>query len=96
MIVKFEALHADAIFRESTVRNSPHLPWQTGLTGLVQSMARELQPRNIHVAHVVIDGWITTRSTPSVSPCGPDACLDPDAIAETYLQLLSGEGELWD
>ena len=58
-----------------------------GLTGLVQSMARELQPKNIHVAQVVIDGGIANPARPErLASAGPDGCLDPDAIAETYLQ----------
>ncbi len=53
-----------------------------GLTGLVQSMARELQPKNIHVAQVVIDGGIDNPKQPERRTArGPDGCLDPDAIA---------------
>jgi NAD(P)-dependent dehydrogenase (short-subunit alcohol dehydrogenase family) len=63
-----------------------------GLTGLVQSMARELQPQNIHVAQVVIDGGICNPSRPSR---GPDGCLDPDAIAQTYLHLHRQHRSTW-
>jgi len=67
-----------------------------GLTGLVQSMARELQPQNIHVAQVVIDGGIhnparAERNTPR----GPDGTLAPDAIAETYLHLHRQHRSSW-
>jgi short-subunit dehydrogenase len=53
------------------------------LRGLASSMARELSPKGVHVAHFVIDGGIrsTIRSDPNESP---DSTLDPDAIAETW------------
>jgi NAD(P)-dependent dehydrogenase (short-subunit alcohol dehydrogenase family) len=67
-----------------------------GLTGLVQSMARELQPQNIHVAQVVIDGGIVdpTRAD-RLTARGPDGGLDPDAIAQTYLQLHRQHRSAW-
>jgi NAD(P)-dependent dehydrogenase (short-subunit alcohol dehydrogenase family) len=58
-----------------------------GLRGMAQSMARELHPQGIHVAHVVVDGGI-----------GRDdggARLDPDAIAETYYQLHRQPRSIW-
>jgi len=68
-----------------------------GLTGLTQSMARELQPQNIHVAQVVIDGGICEpKSRPErLTSRGPDGCLDPDAIALTYLQLHRQHRSTW-
>ena len=68
-----------------------------GLTGLVQSMARELQPQNIHVAQVVIDGGIyePTRRPERLTSCGPDGNLDPDAIAQTYLHLHRQHRSSW-
>jgi len=68
-----------------------------GLTGLVQSMARELQPKNIHVAQVVIDGGINdpTRHPERASERGPDGALDPDAIAQTYLHLHRQHRSAW-
>jgi NAD(P)-dependent dehydrogenase (short-subunit alcohol dehydrogenase family) len=68
-----------------------------GLTGLVQSLARELQPQNIHVAQVVIDGGIyePTRRPERLTSRGPDGCLDPDAIAQTYLQLHRQHRSTW-
>ena len=68
-----------------------------GLTGLVQSMARELQPQNIHVAQVVIDGGIyePTRRPERLTSRGPDGSLDPDAIAQTYLQLHRQHRSSW-
>jgi NAD(P)-dependent dehydrogenase (short-subunit alcohol dehydrogenase family) len=68
-----------------------------GLTGLVQSMARELQPQNIHVAQVVIDGGISeaTRDPERLKSRGPDGWLDPDAIAQTYLNLHRQHRSAW-
>ncbi|MGH7828139.1 MAG: SDR family oxidoreductase [Candidatus Binatia bacterium] len=68
-----------------------------GLTGLVQSLARELQPQNIHVAQVVIDGGIydPTRDPERVKSRGPDGWLDPDAIAQTYLNLHRQHRSAW-
>ncbi len=67
-----------------------------GLTGLVQSMARELQPQNIHVAQVVIDGGIVDPIRPDrLTARGPDGGLDPDAIAQTYLQLHRQHRSAW-
>jgi NAD(P)-dependent dehydrogenase (short-subunit alcohol dehydrogenase family) len=67
-----------------------------GLTGLVQSMARELQPQNIHVAQVVIDGGIYDAARPDrLTARGPDGGLDPDAIAQTYLHLHRQHRSAW-
>jgi NAD(P)-dependent dehydrogenase (short-subunit alcohol dehydrogenase family) len=67
-----------------------------GLTGLVQSMAREFQPQNIHVAQVVIDGGICDPARPErATSRGPDGCLDPDAIAQTYLHLHRQHRSAW-
>jgi NAD(P)-dependent dehydrogenase (short-subunit alcohol dehydrogenase family) len=64
------------------------------LRGLAQSMARELQPQGIHVAHFVIDGAI--RNPGRVEPADkPDSMLDPDAIAATYLSVLKQPRSAW-
>ena len=64
------------------------------LRGLAQSMARELAPQNIHVAHVVIDGGIRSVQRP-VPADNPDSLLDPDAIAETYVHLVNQPRSAW-
>lgn len=64
------------------------------LRGLAQSMARELAPQNIHVAHVVIDGGISSAVRP-VPADKPDSLLDPDAIAQSYLHLLQQARSAW-
>jgi NADP-dependent 3-hydroxy acid dehydrogenase YdfG len=64
------------------------------LRGLAQSMARELAPQNIHVAHVVIDGAIS--SAQRVVPADkPDSMLHPDAIAQSYVHLLQQQRSAW-
>src|SRR5215475_914645 len=68
-----------------------------GLRALAQSMARELGPKGIHVAHVVIDGMIAAEHRPGrgKSERGPDALLDDDAIAEAYWQLHLQPRSAW-
>lgn len=67
-----------------------------GLRALAQSMARELHPQGVHVAHVVIDGRIRA---PSVVQHGDEAeddgLLDPKAIAEAYYQLHCQPRSAW-
>ena len=63
-----------------------------GLRGLAQSLARELQPKNIHVAHFVIDGGISSRTR---RDNGEDRLLDPDEIAKTYLNFHRQNRSAW-
>jgi len=64
------------------------------LRGLAQSLARELSPRGIHVAHFVIDGGIRSERRPG-APDKPDVLLDPDAIAASYLHVLQQPRSAW-
>src|ERR1700691_6234538 len=64
------------------------------LRGLAQSMARELAPQGIHVAHIVVDGGIRSDRRPN-PPDKPDSMLDPDAIAQSYLHLLQQPRSAW-
>ncbi|MBV8166559.1 MAG: SDR family NAD(P)-dependent oxidoreductase [Alphaproteobacteria bacterium] len=67
-----------------------------GLRGLAQSMARELAPKNIHVAHFVIDGGILQGpSDGRANARGPDGMLSPDAIADTYLHIHRQHRSAW-
>jgi NAD(P)-dependent dehydrogenase (short-subunit alcohol dehydrogenase family) len=75
-------------------QSAPFAMGKFALRGLAQSMARELAPLGIHVAHFVIDGAIRNpgRTEP---PDKPDSMLDPDAIAQSYLQLLRQPRNAW-
>ncbi|WP_192256048.1 SDR family NAD(P)-dependent oxidoreductase [Mesorhizobium caraganae] len=63
-----------------------------GLRGLAQSMARELGPKNIHVAHFIIDGQIAAAERTAERP---DSHLSPDAIAETYFAVHRQHRSAW-
>ena len=75
-------------------QSSPFAMGKFALRGLAQSMARELSPQGIHVAHFVIDGGIgsATRTNP---PDRPDSWLDPDAIALSYWNVLQQPRSAW-
>src|SRR5471030_3050693 len=75
-------------------QSAPFAMGKFALRGLAQSMARELSPQGIHVAHFVIDGGIRSarRAEPAASP---DSLLDPDAIAATYLAVLNQPRSAW-
>jgi NAD(P)-dependent dehydrogenase (short-subunit alcohol dehydrogenase family) len=75
-------------------QSAPFAMGKFALRGMAQSMARELSPQGIHVAHVVIDGGIKSerRAEPADKP---DSLLDPDAIAESYLHLLHQPRSAW-
>jgi NAD(P)-dependent dehydrogenase (short-subunit alcohol dehydrogenase family) len=75
-------------------QSAPFAMGKFALRGLAQSMARELQPQGIHVAHVVIDGGIRSEGRPN-PPDKPDSMLDPDAIAQSYLHLLQQPRSAW-
>lgn len=64
------------------------------LRGLAQSMARELAPKNIHVAHFIIDGAIASNA-PEQAPDSQDRRLSPDAIAEAYLAIHRQHRSAW-
>jgi NAD(P)-dependent dehydrogenase (short-subunit alcohol dehydrogenase family) len=75
-------------------QSAPFAMGKFALRGLAQSMARELSPAGIHVAHFVIDGGI--RSARRHEPADrPDSMLDPDAIAESYLQVMRQPRSTW-
>ena len=75
-------------------QSAPFAMGKFALRGLAQSMARELSPQGIHVAHVVVDGGI--RSARRIEPPDqPDSLLDPDAIAQSYIHLLHQPRNAW-
>ncbi|MBM3521806.1 MAG: oxidoreductase, partial [Alphaproteobacteria bacterium] len=64
------------------------------LRGLAQSLARELAPQGVHVAHFVIDGGIRSRARVD-PPDAPESLLSPDAIAASYLHVLRQPRSAW-
>lgn len=75
-------------------RSAPFAMGKFALRGLAQSIARELAPQGIHVAHFVIDGAIRNPGA-TEAPEAPDSMLDPDAIARTYVHVLSQDRSAW-
>ena len=75
-------------------QSAPFAMGKFALRGLAQSMARELHPQGIHVAHVVIDGGIASarRAEPVDKPA---SMLDPNAIAASYLHLIHQPRSAW-
>jgi NAD(P)-dependent dehydrogenase (short-subunit alcohol dehydrogenase family) len=70
------------------------------LRGLAQSMARELGPQGIHVAHAIIDGaidtaWIAENFPQRHALKDQDGILDPDHIADAYWMLHSQPRDAW-
>ena len=61
--------------------------------GLAWSLAREVGPKGIHVAHVIIDGVIDTPGLQS--DLSDEPLLDPDAIAQTYWSLVVQDTSAW-
>jgi NAD(P)-dependent dehydrogenase (short-subunit alcohol dehydrogenase family) len=75
-------------------QSAPFAMGKFALRGLAQSMARELSPQGIHIAHFVIDGGI--RSAVRTEPADrPDSMLDPDAIALSYWNVLQQPRSAW-
>jgi NAD(P)-dependent dehydrogenase (short-subunit alcohol dehydrogenase family) len=74
--------------------SAPFAMGKFALRGLAQSIARELSPQGIHVAHVVIDGGIKSarREEPADTPA---SMLDPDAIAASYLHVIHQPHSAW-
>jgi len=69
---------------------------RAGLRALAQSMARELGPEGIHVAHVVVDGGINRPELAErIAGMPPDSLLDPDAIAGSFLALHRQHRSAW-
>lgn len=63
-----------------------------GAHGMAESMARELGPKGVHVAHVVIDGGI---QPPDREVDNPTDYLDPDAVADSYWQFVEQDRSAW-
>jgi NAD(P)-dependent dehydrogenase (short-subunit alcohol dehydrogenase family) len=75
-------------------RSAPFAMGKFAVRGLAQSLARELSPQGIHVAHFVIDGAIRPPGQIE-NAARPDSMLDPDAIASTYVNILRQPRSAW-
>jgi NAD(P)-dependent dehydrogenase (short-subunit alcohol dehydrogenase family) len=75
-------------------QSAPFAMGKFALRGLAQSMARELSPQGIHVAHFVIDGGIRSKARTETAD-RPDSMLDPDAIALSYWNVLQQPRSAW-
>jgi len=75
-------------------QSAPFAMGKFALRGLAQSMARELSPQGIHIAHFVIDGGIRSAARPDPAD-RPDSYLDPDAIALSYWNVLQQPRSAW-
>lgn len=78
-------------------RSAPFAMAKFALRGLAQSMARELAPKGVHVAHFVIDGGVqdAAKGKRERDGAGPDSMLDPDAVAATYLHVAEQPRSAW-
>ncbi len=80
----------------SSVRGGGWLAFSSAkfaLRGLAQSLARELWPQGIHVAHVIVDGLIGARDFSGKESIEP--MLDPDRMADAYFQLIEQDRSAW-
>jgi NAD(P)-dependent dehydrogenase (short-subunit alcohol dehydrogenase family) len=78
---------------------------KAGLRAVAQSMARELGPKNIHVAHLIIDAGVDTafvrqriiaaRGEAALETLAPDALMNPASIAAAYLMLHRQSRDAW-
>src|SRR6185436_13590755 len=77
--------------------SAPFAMGKFALRGLAQSVARELQPKGIHVAHFVIDGGVRSleRGRVEGSNMAADSYLDPEAIAQSYLHVVQQPRSAW-
>ncbi|MGJ5095687.1 SDR family NAD(P)-dependent oxidoreductase [Bradyrhizobium oligotrophicum] len=75
-------------------QSAPFAMGKFALRGLAQSMARELSPQGIHVAHFVIDGAIRSAERQEAAE-RPNSMLDPDAIAASYWSVLQQPRSAW-
>jgi NAD(P)-dependent dehydrogenase (short-subunit alcohol dehydrogenase family) len=78
-------------------QSAPFAMGKFALRGLAESLARELGPKGIHVAHFVIDGGVRSAERGRVEGSGDtaDSLLDPAAIAETYMAVLKQPRSAW-
>src|SRR3977135_771661 len=75
-------------------QSAPFAMGKFALRGLAQSMARELSPQGLHIAHFVIDGGIRSAARTEAAE-RPESMLDPDAIAFGYRSVLQQPRSAW-
>ena len=75
--------------------STPFAMGKFALRGMAQCMARELAPKNIHVAHFVIDGGIASSRAQPADGSTDDKWLDPDAIAQENLHIHRQHRSAW-
>ncbi|WP_244851444.1 SDR family NAD(P)-dependent oxidoreductase [Caballeronia sp. SL2Y3] len=75
--------------------STPFAMGKFALRGMAQCLARELAPKNVHVAHFVIDGGIASGAMQRDRADAHDALLDPDAIAREYLHVHRQHRSAW-
>jgi NADP-dependent 3-hydroxy acid dehydrogenase YdfG len=75
-------------------QSAPFAMGKFALRGLCQSLARELSPKNIHIAHFVIDGQILNKKRGTLYD-DPATTLDPDDIAQSYLHIANQKTSAW-
>ena len=75
-------------------RSAPFAMGKFALRGLAQSLARELSPQGIHVAHFIIDGDIRSEILKEADGA-PDSLLSPDAIADSYWHVMTQDRSAW-
>jgi len=73
-------------------QSAPFAMGKFALRGLAQSLAREMHPMGIHVAHVVVDGGVRSAARPDPAA---DSLLDPDAIADAMIGLIDQPRSAW-
>jgi len=76
-------------------QSAPFAMGKFALRGLAQSMARELHPKGIHVAHFVIDGAVRSAARVESPADAPDSYLDADAVAASYMATLAQPRSAW-
>ena len=82
----------------SSVRGGGWLAFSSAkfaLRGMVQSLARELWPKSVHVAHVLVDGIIESEDNPASAQDNARTVLAPDEMAEAYWYLANQPKSAW-
>lgn len=74
--------------------SAPFAMGKFALRGLAQSAARELGPKGVHVAHIIVDGGVRSERRPDPVE-RPDSTLTPDGVAQAYLDLLRQPRDAW-